>query len=306
MVDARPNGGSGLKDNWQNNYRFVAPIKGLVHRFAYTGLVLAAATLMLLGKADVLLVERARIHITDALAPILDVLSQPITSAVELADQVGVLIDLHAENDRLREERARLLHWQTVARRLDAENKAFRDLLNFKPVSDSTFITARVIADSSGAFANSLIVNAGSRDGIDKGQAAVTGEGLVGRIHDVGARSARVLLISDLNSRIPVLIESTNTRAILAGNNSERPYLIYPPSGVAVSLGDRIVSSGHGGAFPPGLPIGVVALISDGGIEVEPYVKRDRIEYVRVANFGLKGILPSPQERVPGAETRQP
>ncbi len=306
MVDARPNGGSGLKDNWQNNYRFVAPIKGLVHRFAYTGLVLAAATLMLLGKADVLLVERARIHITDSLAPILDVLSQPITSAVELADQVGVLIDLHAENDRLREERARLLHWQTVARRLDAENKAFRDLLNFKPVSDSTFITARVIADSSGAFANSLIVNAGSRDGIDKGQAAVTGEGLVGRIHGVGARSARVLLISDLNSRIPVLIESTNTRAILAGNNSERPYLIYPPSGVAVSLGNRIVSSGHGGAFPPGLPIGVVALISDGGIEVEPYVKRDRIEYVRVANFGLKGILPSPQERVPGAETRQP
>ena len=295
-----------MKDYWRNNYRIVAPIKGLVHRFAYMGLVLAAAALMILGKADVLLVERARAHITDALAPILDVLSRPIATAAELADRVGALIDLHAENDRLREERARLLHWQTVARRLDAENKAFRDLLNFKPVPDSTFITARVIADSGGAFANSLIVNAGSRDGVDKGQAAVTGEGLVGRIHGVGARSARVLLITDLNSRIPALIESTNTRALLAGNNSERPHLMYPPSGATVSLGDRIVSSGHGGAFPPGLPIGVVAMISDGGIEVEPYVKRDRIEYVRVVNFGLKGILQSPRERAPGAETRQP
>ena len=300
-----------MKDYWRNNYRIVAPIKGLVHRFAYLGLVLAAAALMMLGKADVLLVERARTSITDALAPILDVLSRPIATAAELADRVGALIDLRTENNRLRDERAQLLHWQTVARRLDAENKAFRELLNFTPVPDSTFITARVIADSGGAFANSLVVNAGSRDGIGKGQAAVTGEGLVGRIQDVGARSARVLLITDLNSRIPVFIESTNTRAILAGNNSERLQLIYPTSGAAVSLGDRIVSSGHGGAFPPGLRIGVVALISDGAIEVEPYVKRDRIEYVRVVNFGLKGILQSPGqrapwERAPGAETHQP
>ena len=295
-----------MKDDWRNNYRIVAPIKGLVHRFGYLGLVLAAAALMMLGKADVLLVERARAHLTDALAPILDVLSRPVASAAELAEEVGALIDLRAENTRLREERARLLHWQTVARRLDAENKAFRDLLNFKPVPEPTFITARVIADSGGAFANSLVLNAGSRAGVEKGQAVVTGDGLVGRIHGVGARSARVLLITDLNSRIPALIGSTNTRSILAGNNSERPHLIYPPSGTAVSPGDRIVSSGHGGAFPPGLPIGVVALISDAGIEVQPYVKRDRIEYVRVVNFGLKGILQSPAERLPGAETREP
>ena len=295
-----------MKNDWRDNYRIMAPIKGLVHRFAYLGLVLAAAALMMLGKADVLLVERARTHVTDALAPILDVLSRPVASAAELAEQVGALIDLHAENTNLREERTRLLHWQMVARRLDAENKAFRELLNFKPVPDSTFITARVIADSGGAFANSLVLNAGSRDGVEKGQAVVTGEGLVGRIHGVGARSARVLLITDLNSRIPALIESTHTRAILAGNNSERPHLIHPPSGAAVSPGERIVSSGHGGAFPPGLRIGVVALVSDGGIEVQPYVKRDRIEYVRVVNFGLKGILRAPGEPAPGAETREP
>ena len=295
-----------MKDDWRNNYRIVAPLKGLVHRFAYLGLVLTAAALMMLGKADVLLVERARIHVTDALAPILDVLSRPVAAAAELAEQVSALVDLHVENSKLREERARLLNWQMVARRLDAENKAFRELLNFKPVPESTFITARVIADSGGAFANSLVLNAGSRDGVEKGQAVVTGEGLVGRIHGVGARSARVLLITDLNSRIPALIESTNTRAILAGNNSERPHLIYPPSGSVVSPGERVVSSGHGGAFPPGLPIGVVTLISNGGIEVQPYVKRDRIEYVRVVDFGLKGILQSPGERAPGAETREP
>jgi len=136
----------------------------------------------------------------------------PNEQAAQMAEEVGALIDLRAENTRLREERARLLHWQTVARRLDSENKALRDLLNFKPVPEPTFITARVIVDSGGAFANSLVLNAGSRAGVAKGQAVVTGDGLVGRIHGVGARSARVLLVTDLNSRIPALIESTNTK----------------------------------------------------------------------------------------------
>jgi len=290
-----------LKDFLKNDYRIIAPIRSLVRRFSYFGLVLAAAALMLLGKADIFLVERVSVTITDSLAPILGVLSRPITSAKELGKQLRSLVSLHADNTNLREEKARLLHWQTVARGLDAENKAFRKLLNFKPPPESKFVSARVIGDSSGAFANSLVLNAGSRDGVEKGQAVVTEEGLVGRIYGVGSRSARVLLITDLNSRIPALIESTNTRVILAGNNSARPHLLYPPPGDALSLGGRIVSSGHGGAFPPGLPIGVVALINDGSIEVQPYVMRDRIEYVRVVNFGLMGIL-----RAPDSEARKP
>jgi len=119
----------------------------------------------------------------------------------------------------------------------------------------------------------------------------VTGDGLVGRVAGVGTRSTRVILITDLNSHIPVLVERTRTRAILAGDNSEVLRLIRLPPGAEVSPGDRVVTSGHGDAFPPGLPVGVVASVGDAGIGVQPFVERSRLEYVRVVDFGLRGIL---------------
>ena len=119
----------------------------------------------------------------------------------------------------------------------------------------------------------------------------ITGDGLVGRVAGVGNRATRVLLITDLNSRIPVLVEATRTRGILIGNNSNRPRLIHLPPGATVSPGDRIVTSGHGGAFPVGLPIGLIDAVNESGISVQPFVPRDRLEYVRILDYGLKGIV---------------
>jgi len=194
---------------------------------------------------------------------------------------------------RLREENQHLLEWQSAARKLSAENQNLKSQLNFAPDAEPGFVTARVIADTGGAFVHSILVSAGARDGVAKGQAVVTGDGLVGRVHAVGTRSVRVLLVTDLNSRIPVIIEATRTRAILAGDNSERPRLIHLPPGATASIGDRVVTSGHGGAFPPGLPVGVVAQISDGNVLIKPYAQRDRLEFVRIVDYGLKGILDS-------------
>ncbi|MCW8916573.1 MAG: rod shape-determining protein MreC [Magnetovibrio sp.] len=265
--------------------------KGVVSRVGYLVLVLAALALMLLGKADVLVMEKVRATISDGVAPVLDVLSRPAATADKLVVEFGELSALRDENTRLRQENARLLEWQSAARKLSSENQQLKGLLNFAPGAEPGFITGRVIADSGGAFVHSVLLNAGSRDGVAKGQAAVTGDGLVGRVHGVGSRSGRVLLITDLNSRIPVVVEATRTRAVLAGNNSDRPRLIHMPPGATVSVGDRIVTSGHGGAFPPGIPVGVVAQSNEGNISVKPYVQRDRIEYVRVVDYGLQGIL---------------
>ena len=147
-------------------------------------------------------------------------------------------------------------------------------------------VAARVVGDSGGAFVHSVLVNAGGQDGVRKGQAAVNGEGLVGRVAEVGERSARVLLVTDLNSRIPVLLESQRYRAILVGDNSQRPRLLYLSADAKVSPGDRIVTSGHGGVFPPGLAVGVVTLIANGDVRVQPFVDWERLEYVRLIEFG--------------------
>jgi rod shape-determining protein MreC len=272
----------------------VGAIRLLAHRSAYVGLVLTAGALMMLGKADAVLMERLRVQVNEAVAPILEILSQPIDAVARGADYVQGWIALHDENVRLHHDREHLLQWQTVARHLEAENAKLRNLLRFVPEPDARFVTARVIADSGGAFAHSLLLSAGGSSGVGKGQAVVTGEGLVGRIAGVGDGAARVLLITDLNSRIPVLVGSDRTRAILAGDNSSRPKLVYLKPDALVAEGDQVVTSGHAGAFPPGLAIGAVASVSDGEIRVTPFVERSRLEYVRVVDYGLTGILKAP------------
>jgi len=126
--------------------------------------------------------------------------------------------------------------------------------MNIKVAPDHNFITARVIADSGNAFVKSLLVEAGSLDRVQKNYAVIAGEGLIGRVIEVGKNVSRILLVSDMNSRIPVLIENTSQHAVLAGGNETSPTLEHLPASSGVDVGARIVTSGHGGVFPAGIP----------------------------------------------------
>lgn len=288
-----------MKPNQKPLLRVAAPLRVLAQRFAYLGLVVLSFMAMMIGKADTVVVESMRGVVTDAVTPILNLISRPAATIADTINQAQELAALRMENERLREENDKLMQWQATARHLDMENRELRGLLNYAPGSEYRFITARVVADAGGTFAHSLLMMAGERDGVRKGQAVMTGEGLVGRVQNVGLRSARVLLVTDLNSRIPVVTESSRTRAILAGDNSARPRLIHLPQGSTIVAGERIVTSGHGGGFPPGLPIGVVETAGEEGLSVRLFVDRDKLEYVRSVDFGLGGII-KPTEKTAG------
>jgi rod shape-determining protein MreC len=270
-----------------NVLRVAVPIRNVLQRFAFVLLVGSAFALMLLGRLDNAVVERIRLGVVDAFAPIMDVVSRPVSAANDLADEVRELVSLRTELARVREENERLLQWQTVARRLEAENAAFRSLLSAKSETSSFLIAARVVADAGGPFVRTVLLNAGRRDGVRKGQAVVNSEGMVGRIAEVGERSARVLLLSDLNSRVPVVNERSGQRGVLAGDNTEWPQLVFLPNQAQVQPGDPIVTSGHGGVLPPGLPIGIVASTNDGVVRVQPLVEWSRLEFVRVVRYDL-------------------
>jgi len=263
----------------------------MAQRFAFLFLLLAAGGVLLLGKADPQIFDRTRIVVTDAVAPVLDALSRPIATGAAVVDEVQYLVHLREQNAALRAENARLIQWHTAARNLSAENKQLRDLLQFVPEQASTFVSARVIADSGGTFVRSMLVNAGKRDGLREGLPVVVGEGLIGRLVDVGERASRILLIDDLNSRIPVVVGADRERAVLAGDNSRRPKLIYLAANAQVERGARIATSGQGGVFPPGIPVGVVSSIDASGIRAETFVTTAELEYVRIIDFGLTGIL---------------
>ena len=270
---------------------FIAPFRAWNQRMTVALLGAVAIGLLAIEKTNPEVAEGARGAAADVMAPILDLLSRPSASAAQAIDSVRDLGRLREENARLKTEYARLLQWQTVARRLDQENRGLRELLNLVPDPKARFLTARVVGGSGGAFVRSILVAAGSRDGVRKNQAVITGEGLIGRVSEVGERAARVLLLSDINSHIPVFVERTRERAVLFGNNSNRMDLHYLPPDVAATVGDRIVTSGHGGTFPPGLPVGVITAIENGQVQVRPFVDWEQVEYVRLVDYELSGLL---------------
>jgi rod shape-determining protein MreC len=260
-------------------------------KFAFVLLVLVAFGVMLVGKADTVVIARARTVMMDMLAPVMDAAARPIASARGAVDQVEELISLKQENARLVQENRTLLEWQTIGRELQSQNAALRELLKFTPDPRATYVTAPVIADTSSSYVRSLIVQAGQQDGVVKGQAAITGAGLVGRVLDVGRRASRILLLTDISARIPVVVERTRDQAVMAGNNSENPELHYLPRDVDIKVGDRIVTSGVGGNFPPGLPVGAVVSTANGHVFIQLYAQLDRMEYLRLVNYNLPGIL---------------
>ncbi|HAI32230.1 MULTISPECIES: rod shape-determining protein MreC [unclassified Thalassospira] len=271
--------------------RIFSPLRTALHRFAFILLILSAFGLMLLGKADTVLIERIRAASADLVSPVMNVISRPAASINELTDKIYNLAHLYEENERLRRENQQLLAWQQAARNLSHENARLRDLASYTSPPALHLVTSRVIADMGGAYAHSVMISAGSRDGVAKGQAVISDEGLIGRVAEAGYQASRVLLITDINSRVPVVVENSRDRAFLSGDNTNRPLLTFLTADAAVAPGDRILTSGHGGAFPPGIPIGVVSSVSENAVRVAPMFRRHQLEYLRVADYGLQGIL---------------
>src|ERR1700761_5457669 len=279
-------------------------VRVVLQRFALGLLVIAAFAAMLIGKADTILVENARVLALDLASPALDAISRPVAVANRAIADLKEFASLREENARLREENSRLLAWQTAARRLENENDRLRDLAKFREGPEASFITSRIVGDSVSAYVRGALLNVGRRAGVTTGQAVVTGEGLAGRVAEVGENSARVLFVTDVNSRLPVQVERTREKAILAGDNSGQMRLMLVQGVQGVQRGDRIITSGNGGSFPVGIPVGeVVQGGKEGSVRVRPFADFSRLEFVRVVNYGVTGLVNTTPPAAPSAST---
>ena len=247
---------------------------------------------MVLSQAEPRMVETLRVGVADTVSPIFSFFSQPVATLAGGADELEDLLTVHARNERLQLDNAQLRKWQAVAEQLGHENNALRGLLKVIPDPRARFVTARVIADSAGPFVHMVLVNAGQSHGVRGGQAVVNHEGLVGRVLEAGEHAARILLLTDLNSRIPVVLEASRDRTILRGDNSPYPHLAFLATDARVKPGDRVVTSGEGGMFPPALAVGIVSSVDEGRAVVQPFVVWERLEYVTILDYVVPGILP--------------
>lgn len=223
-----------------------------------------AIALVLIGKAQSTLFDRARARVTDWMAPELAWAHRPFDAVAGWWTNLGEGYNVYQENVRLKEENARLKQWQTVAVVLDARVKRYQLLLHAVPDAALSSTLAHVIGRAKRPFLETMILDAGKANSVKPGQAVVDMRGMIGRIFLAGEHTSWVILLSDLNSRIPVTIEPGHAQAILTGDNAKAPALETLAQGAQVHPGDQVVSSGDGGILPPGIPIGTAIADASG------------------------------------------
>ena len=279
------------------------PTRQALAKLTLPVLVAASFGLMLLGKADALLADRARVAFADALAPIYAALAAPLGAVRSGIADTTNLWSLRSDNAALRAQNDELRRWQSIALALDAENRRLKEELHWLPDGAPSYVTARVVADAGGVYARAVLVSVGPDHSVKRGQIALDGDGLVGRVTEVGSRSARVLLVTDLNSRIPVVLQGSGAHAILVGSNGPYPRLMYWPEGAPPREGEHVVTGAETDAFPANLPVGTVHYTSARVPEVVPAARLDSLEIVRIFNYGLSGIR-DPEASRPVADRR--
>lgn len=216
---------------------------------------------------------------------------QPFHKTRTLFKDTHIFIHLKEEYARLKRENE-LLNWQLqTLKPLQHENAVLRQNLHVAPFEKHGYLTARILSNPYDGLHHFFLIAAGQREGLEKSQAAIVQEGVVGRLEKVGRRVARVLLLNDASSRIPVMTATSEQKAILAGDGSFFPALVYVGDIRKIQRGEKVVTSGLGGIFPAGLPVGIVDEIANGKIRVRPYAPLRNLEWVHILKTNSEGFL---------------
>lgn len=263
----------------------LSQIRQLIKKFALVILFLIAFVLMMVNKTDTILIDKTSSMATGILSPVVDVLIVPARLVAHVYDYFKDMSLAYEENKFLKKENRKLRLIGEQARALEIENRLLSRILNFTKPPVDKLTTARIVAEEGDAFSHSLIAYIGKNNIVEKGQIVLNEDGVVGRIDKIGNSYAKILLLTDINSRIPVVLEKNRTRGMVAGDNTLNPKLVFLPLSSEVNIGDRLVTSGVAGVFPPGLPVGFVSKIDKREIRIQPYADLNSLEYVKIVSF---------------------
>ncbi len=230
-------------------------------------------------------IDASRGALDSVIRPVSNVVAAPVRWVGDGVNGVKQYFFAVSENRRLRAEVAELSQWRDKAIALKDDNVRYQSLLGLKTDPPIPMVGARVIADARGPFANTRLADAGIEAGVEVGNPVMTEHGLVGRVLGVAKGVSRILLLNDVASRTPVLDDRSNSRAILTGDGSGEPKLGYLRGADPVKAGDRILTSGDGGLFPRGLPVGTVVQGLDGNWRVRLDADDGPVDLVRVLLF---------------------
>ena len=266
--------------------------------------VALAVVLVLLGKAQGTLFDKMRAHATDTVAPVLEKVRVPVAGFGRWMGSITEIFSVYQENLRLKDENARLRQWRNVAIVLQGRVGRYQALLHAVPDPQMNRVLARVIGRANRPFLQTMILDAGRNNHVLPGQAVMDARGMIGRIYLTGNRTSWVILLTDLNSRIPVTVASSsgkvgNIQAMMTGDNRVQPSLEMVSRTVTLHAGDQVTSSGDGGLLPGGLPIGTVVADGSDGWRVALLADAGSSQDVEVLNFSKPPEAPPASAQLP-------
>ena len=259
-------------------------------RLVHVVLIALSFSLMFIGKADLVAMRDLRMSSNDFLAPVIDFVSAPIRGVETMAEGIRTVASLRAENVRLQAENDLLQRWRRRAEILESENQQLRSVTGTVSDENRRLITARAVTAPGGSFAHTILIAIGDENGIAAGDPVITSNGLVGIIYEVGRAYARVLMISDINARIPVMLASSSWPGLTVGRNGEYLELVFLPAEAQPEVGELVLTSGHGGILPAGLAVGRVDRVDGDNIRVRPAVEFRNLGYISILIGGTEGV----------------
>ena len=227
----------------------------------------------------------ARGEFDEVMEPVVNLISAPARWFSGLGDFSGGYFFAVSQNRELNKQVAEMQRWRDAAIALKNLNLRYESLLKLRTEPPIPMVSARVVSDARGPFSEARLADAGSDDGVKIGNPAMSEDGVVGRVVGLTKNASRILLLTDVESRTPVLIDRTNARAILTGDGGPNPKLEFLHGLNSVKDGDMVLTSGDGGLYPRGLPVGVAAKDYRGVWRVRLYSDRAAIDFVRILVF---------------------
>ncbi len=253
-----------------------------VRRILIGLLVLVLMATFVVWRVDNPRMERFRSAIVDRVVPSFDWAFVPVTRVSRMFEDFQSYTRIYEQNQELRRELQQMKSWREAALQLEQENARLLDLNKVRQNAQLTYVTGVVLTDNGSPFRRSVLLNVGARDGIQDGWATMDGLGLVGRIAGVGDKTSRVILLTDTSSRIPITIQPSGQKALLAGDNTLAPPIDIVESIEDVRPGDRVVTSGDGKVFPADILVGQITQGPDRRFRVRLAADYGRLEFLRV------------------------
>ena len=267
------------RDDFSIAFRSALLQRGASQKFSILSLIIIATIIFFLDVYGFAVVKSARGLINDVIYRVSYLASTPTRMFPSLNNEISNHFNLKKENEELRKVIEKYKALELNLEYLTNENQNLKKVLNAENISNVTnIILAKVLVDRNSPFLKSIIINKGSKEGIEKGMPVTKDNNLVGRVVETNYLSSRVLLLNDLNSRIPVTLDIDNSQAILSGGGSAKPKLEYLPEGYEFTEDVNVFASGKDGIFNSGTPIGETTIEG----EVDLFVDPNQLSFVTV------------------------